>query len=394
MINEKLNITVVGLGYVGVSMAVLLAQKNYVTALDINLERVSAINNSKSPIEDPDIPSFLASPALSLTATSDKEVAYKDADFIIIATQTDYDPEADKFNTSSVEGVLSDVIKYNSSATIVIKSTIPIGFTKLMNQRFETNRIIFSPEFLREGRALHDNLYPSRIIVGGDFNSTAKIFSLLLQESAQKEDINTLFMSSCEAEAVKLFANTYLAMRVAYFNELDSFAYINNLEAKNIILGMSLDDRVGNFYNNPSFGYGGYCLPKDTKQLLSNFHNTPQNIIKAIVDANTTRFNFLAQEILAIKPKIVGIFRLVMKQDSDNFRFSAIQEIMKILESHGVEMIIFEPTIKNKDFHGFSLVHDLESFKQKADVIIANRKSDELLDVESKIFTRDVFGNN
>jgi UDPglucose 6-dehydrogenase len=394
MSNKKLNITVVGLGYVGVSMAVLLAQKNYVTALDINLERVNAINNSKSPIEDPDIPSFLANPALNLIATSDKEIAYKNADFIIIATQTDYDPEADKFNTSSVEGVLNDVIKYNSSATIVIKSTIPIGFTKLMNQRFETNRIIFSPEFLREGRALHDNLYPSRIIVGGDFNSKAKVFSILLQESAQKEDISTLFMSSCEAEAVKLFANTYLAMRVAYFNELDSFAYINNLEAKNIILGMSLDERVGNFYNNPSFGYGGYCLPKDTKQLLSNFNNTPQNIIKAIVDSNTTRFNFLAQEILAIKPKIVGIFRLVMKQDSDNFRFSAIQEIMKILESHGVEMIIFEPTIKNKDFNGLSLVHDLEFFKQKADVIIANRKSNELLDVQSKIFTRDVFGNN
>ncbi len=394
MTNKKYNITVVGLGYVGVSMAALLSQKNNVVALDINTERVNLVNESKSPIEDPDIPDFLLNPSTSLTATSDKKAAYKDAEFIIIATQTDYDPETDKFNTSSVEGVLSDISDYNSSATIVIKSTIPIGFTKSMNSLFSTERILFSPEFLREGQALHDNLYPSRIIVGGDFNSTAKIFSSILKNSALTKKVEVLFMSSCEAEAVKLFANTYLAMRVAYFNELDSFSYNNDLNAKNIILGMSLDERIGNFYNNPSFGYGGYCLPKDTQQLLSNFQNTPQNLIKAIVDSNKTRSNFLANKILDAEPKVVGIYRLVMKQDSDNFRFSAIQQIMQILQSRGVEMIIYEPTIKDKKFNDLNVINDFDRFKEQADIVIANRKSDQLEDINNKIFTRDVFGNN
>ena len=394
MTNKKLNITVVGLGYVGVSMAVLLAQKNNVIALDINLERVNAINNLESPIEDPDIPNYLEDPSLTLSATSDKSKAYKDADFIIIATQTDYDPKTDKFNTSSVESVLEDILLHNSSATIVIKSTIPIGYTKSMNQHFQTSRIIFSPEFLREGRALHDNLHPSRIIVGGDYESTAIVFANLLNESSLKEKVDILFMSSCEAEAVKLFANSYLAMRVAYFNELDSFSYTNGLDAKNIILGMSLDQRIGNFYNNPSFGYGGYCLPKDTQQLLSNFQSTPQKMIKAIVDSNYTRFQFLADKIIDMKPKVVGIFRLVMKQDSDNFRFSAIQQIMKILKAEAIEMIIYEPSISNDNFNSFELVNDLDLFKKRSDVVIANRRSDELKDIDSKIFTRDVFGNN
>lgn len=394
MTNKKLNITVVGLGYVGVSMAVLLAQKNNVIALDINLERVNAINNLESPIEDPDIPNYLEDPSLTLSATSDKSKAYTDADFIIIATQTDYDPKTDKFNTSSVESVLEDILLHNLSATIVIKSTIPIGYTKSMNQHFQTSRIIFSPEFLREGRALHDNLHPSRIIVGGDYESTAKVFANLLNESSLKENVDILFMSSCEAEAVKLFANSYLAMRVAYFNELDSFSYTNDLDAKNIILGMSLDQRIGNFYNNPSFGYGGYCLPKDTQQLLSNFQSTPQKMIKAIVDSNSTRFQFLADKIIDMKPKAVGIFRLVMKQDSDNFRFSAIQQIMKILKAEAIEMIIYEPTIAKDSFNSFELVNDLDLFKKRSDVVIANRRSDELKDIDSKIFTRDVFGNN
>ena len=394
MTNKKLNITVFGLSYVGVSMAVLLAQKNNVIALDINLERVNAINNLESPIEDPDIPNYLEDPSLTLSATSDKSKAYTDADFIIIATQTDYDPKTDKFNTSSVESVLEDILLHNSSATIVIKSTIPIGYTKSMNQHFQTSRIIFSPEFLREGRALHDNLHPSRIIVGGDYESTAIVFANLLNESSLKEKVDILFMSSCEAEAVKLFANSYLAMRVAYFNELDSFSYTNGLDAKNIILGMSLDQRIGNFYNNPSFGYGGYCLPKDTQQLLSNFQSTPQKMIKAIVDSNYTRFQFLADKIIDMKPKVVGIFRLVMKQDSDNFRFSAIQQIMKILKAEAIEMIIYEPSISNDNFNSFELVNDLDLFKKRSDVVIANRRSDELKDIDSKIFTRDVFGNN
>jgi UDPglucose 6-dehydrogenase len=393
MRKKELKITVVGLGYVGVSMAVLLAQKHNVTALDINKDRVDSINNKVSTIVDPDISEFLKNPSLNIEATCNQQSAYKNADFIIIATQTDYDPETDKFNTSSVEGVIEEALKYNSTATIVIKSTIPIGFTNSMNQKISAERIIFSPEFLREGMALHDNLFPSRIIVGGE-NDSCKVFANILVESAKKENIEVLYISSTEAEAVKLFANTYLAMRVAYFNELDSYAMVNHLNSKNIILGMSFDDRIGNFYNNPSFGYGGYCLPKDTQQLLSNFKETPQKIIQAIVEANRTRFHFLADTILQNNPKVVGIYRLVMKQDSDNFRFSAIQEIMSILDNNGVEMIIYEPTLKSSHFKNYQVVNELSNFKSKSDIVIANRKSDELDDIPSKIFTRDVFGNN
>jgi UDPglucose 6-dehydrogenase len=393
MKKDKLNITVVGLGYVGLSMAVLLAQRNNVIALDINNDRVNSINNKTSTIVDPDISEFLENPSLDLKATSSQKEAYEKAEFIIIATQTDYDPTTDKFNTSSVEGVIEDALKYNPTATIVIKSTIPIGFTKSMNEKISSDRIIFSPEFLREGMALHDNLFPSRIIVGGNIPS-CKVFASLLLESAKKEKIEVLFMSSTEAEAVKLFANTYLAMRVAYFNELDSFSLVNNLNAKNIILGMSFDERIGNFYNNPSFGYGGYCLPKDTQQLLSNFQGTPQNIIKAIVESNKTRFNFLAEMILQQSPEVVGIYRLVMKHDSDNFRFSAIQEIMRILNDRGVEMIIYEPSLDAHHFNNHQVVKKLNDFKLRSDIVIANRKSDELDDISSKIFTRDVFGNN
>lgn len=393
MKKDKLNITVVGLGYVGLSMAVLLAQKNNVIALDINKDRVDSINNKVSTIVDPDISEFLENPSLHLKATSNQHEAYEKADFIIIATQTDYDPKTNKFNTSSVEGVIEDVVKHNSSATIVVKSTIPIGFTKSINKKISAKRVIFSPEFLREGMALHDNLFPSRIIVGGEIPS-CKVFANLLLESAKKKKIEVLFMSSTEAEAVKLFANTYLAMRVAYFNELDSFALVNKLNSKNIILGMSFDDRIGNFYNNPSFGYGGYCLPKDTQQLLSNFQGTPQNIIKAIVESNKTRFNFLSEMILQQNPKVVGIYRLVMKHDSDNFRFSAIQEIMSILANNGIKMIIYEPTLNEPYFEHYKVVNELNNFKSISDVIIANRISNELDDVSSKIFTRDVFGNN
>lgn len=393
MKKDKLNITVVGLGYVGLSMAVLLAQRNNVIALDINNDRVNAINNKISTIVDPDISEFLENSSLDLKATSSQKEAYEKAEFIIIATQTDYDPTTDKFNTSSVEGVIEDALEYNPTATIVIKSTIPIGFTKSMNEKISSDRIIFSPEFLREGMALHDNLFPSRIIVGGNIPS-CKVFASLLLESAKKEKIEVLFMSSTEAEAVKLFANTYLAMRVAYFNELDSFSLVNNLNAKNIILGMSFDERIGNFYNNPSFGYGGYCLPKDTQQLLSNFQGTPQNIIKAIVESNKTRFNFLAEMILQQSPEVVGIYRLVMKHDSDNFRFSAIQEIMRILNDRGVEMIIYEPSLDAHHFNTHQVVKKLNDFKLRSDIVIANRKSNELDDIPSKIFTRDVFGNN
>ena len=393
MKKKELKITVVGLGYVGLSMAVLLAQKHNVTALDINKDRVDSINNKVSTIVDSDISEFLKNPSLNIEATCNQQAAYENADFIIIATQTDYDPETDKFNTSSVEGVIEEALEYNSTATIVIKSTIPIGFTNSMNQKISAERIIFSPEFLREGMALHDNLFPSRIIVGGE-NDSCKVFANILVESAKKENIEVLYMSSTEAEAVKLFANTYLAMRVAYFNELDSYAMVNHLNSKNIILGMSFDDRIGNFYNNPSFGYGGYCLPKDTQQLLSNFRETPQKIIQAIVESNRTRFHFLADMILHNNPKVVGIYRLVMKQDSDNFRFSAIQEIMSILDNNGVEMIIYEPTLKSSHFKNYLVVNELSNFKSKSDLVIANRKSDELDDIASKIFTRDVFGNN
>jgi UDPglucose 6-dehydrogenase len=393
MIKKELKITVVGLGYVGLSMAVLLAQKHNVTALDLNRDRVDSINKKISTIVDADISEFLKKPSINIEATCNQQTAYDSADFIIVATPTDYDPETNKFDTSSVESVIKEALEYNSTATIVIKSTVPIGFTNSMNNKISDERIIFSPEFLREGMALHDNLFPSRLVVGGE-NDSCKAFANLLVESAKKKNIQVLYMSSTEAEAVKLFANTYLAMRVAYFNELDSYALVNNLNSKNIILGMSFDDRIGNFYNNPSFGYGGYCLPKDTKQLLSNFRETPQKIIQAIVESNKTRFNFLADMILKKNPKVVGIYRLVMKQGSDNYRFSAIHEIMSILDNNRVEMIIYEPTLQSSHYEKYQVVNELSNFKSKSDLVIANRRSDELDDIASKIFSRDVFGNN
>jgi len=393
MINKKFNITVVGLGYVGMSMSVLLAQKNKVIALDINKDKVDNINKKESTIVDPDISEYFAKTSLDLKATSDKQEAYANAEFIVVATHTDYDPRSGKFDTSSVEIVIKDALKYNKTATIVIKSTIPVGFTKAINENLTSDRVIFSPEFLREGMALQDNLYPSRIIVGGRIPS-CEIFANLLVESSKKEDVDVLLMSSTEAEAVKLFANTFLAMRVAYFNELDSFSLVNNLDVKNIILGMSLDDRIGNFYNNPSFGYGGYCLPKDTQQLLSHFNGTPQNLINAIVESNSTRFNFLSEVILKQNPKVVGAYRLVMKHDSDNFRFSAIQEIMKILINKGIEIIVYEPTLNASQFKDYQIVNDINNFKSRSDIVIANRKSIELDDISSKVFTRDIFGNN
>jgi len=393
MKNKKFNITVVGLGYVGLSMSVLLAQKNKVIALDINKDRVDQINKKESTIVDPHITEHFATTSLDLKATLDQQEAYAKAEFIIIATHTDYDPLRGKFDTSSVERVIKDALKYNKTATIVIKSTIPIGFTKAINENLSTDRVIFSPEFLREGMALQDNLYPSRIIVGGRILS-CEIFANLLVESAKKENIEVLMMSSTEAEAVKLFANTFLAMRVAFFNELDSFSMVNNLDAKNIILGISHDDRIGNFYNNPSFGYGGYCLPKDTQQLLSNFNGTPQNLINAIVESNKTRFYFLSEVILKQNPKVVGVYRLVMKHDSDNFRFSAIQEIMKILKNKGIETIVYEPNLGVSYYEDYEVVNELNNFKSRSDIVIANRISTELDDISSKIFTRDIFGNN
>ena len=390
---DSAKITVVGSGYVGMSLAVLLAQQNDVTILDIDASRVDKVNAKQSTVVDNEIESFLAEKELCLMATIDKQAAYKDASLIIVATPTNYDPETNRFDTSSVDSVVDDALARNTSALVVIKSTIPVGHTKYLQQKYDTNRIIFSPEFLREGQALKDNLYPSRIIVGSQLDA-AKAFADLLVQSAEKDEIETLFIRSTEAEAVKLFANTYLAMRVSFFNELDSYALAHDLDTKSIINGVCLDERIGDGYNNPSFGYGGYCLPKDTKQLLANYDQVPQNLIKAIVSSNVTRKDFVAEEILKLKPKVVGFYRLVMKKGSDNFRSSAIQGIMKRIKAKGIEVVIYEPSLHEDTFFGSRVIENIDEFKQYSDIIVANRRSDILEDVDAKCFSRDLFGDN